>query len=60
MRDLPGPGIEPMSSGLAGGFLTTGPPGKSYHSVLNVGLSATQQDLAVYPLPFVFFLIKFY
>ena len=27
--DPPGPGIEPMSSALAGGFLTTGPPGKS-------------------------------
>ena len=27
--DLPRPGIEPMSPGLAGGFLTTGPPGKS-------------------------------
>ena len=30
MWDLPGPGIEPMSSTSAGGFLTTGPPGKSY------------------------------
>ena len=28
--DLLGPGIEPMSSALAGGFLTTGPPGKSF------------------------------
>ena len=28
MRDLPGPGIEPMTSALAGGFLTTAPPGK--------------------------------
>ena len=27
---LPGPGIEPLFSALAGGFLTTGPPGKSY------------------------------
>ena len=25
---VPGPGIEPMSPGLAGGLLTTGPPGK--------------------------------
>ena len=24
-RDLPGPGIEPVSPALAGGFLTTGP-----------------------------------
>ena len=29
MWDLPGPGIKPMSPALAGGFLTTGPPGKS-------------------------------
>ena len=27
--DLPGPGIEPLSPALAGGFLTTVPPGKS-------------------------------
>ena len=29
MWDLPGPGIEPMTPALAGGFLTTEPPGKS-------------------------------
>ena len=30
MWDLPGPGIEPMClPPLAGGFLSTGPPGKS-------------------------------
>ena len=29
MRDLPGPGIEPVSLALQGRFLTTGPPGKS-------------------------------
>ena len=28
MWDLSGPGIEPVSHVLAGGFLTTGPPGK--------------------------------
>ena len=28
MWDLPGPGIEPVSPALAGGFLTTAPPGK--------------------------------
>ena len=27
-RDLPGPGIKPVSPELAGGFLTTAPPGK--------------------------------
>ena len=26
---LPGPGIEPVSPALAGGFLASGPPGKS-------------------------------
>ena len=29
MWDLPGPGLEPMSPALAGGFLTTAPPGRS-------------------------------
>ena len=29
MWDLPGPGLEPVSSALAGRFLTTVPPGKS-------------------------------
>ena len=29
MWDLPGPGLKPMSPALAGGFLTTAPPGKS-------------------------------
>ena len=28
MWDLPGPGLEPMSPALAGGFLTTVPPGR--------------------------------
>ena len=28
MWDLPGPGIEPVSSALAGRFLSTRPPGK--------------------------------
>ena len=30
MWDLPGPGLEPLSPALAGGFLTTAPPGKSW------------------------------
>ena len=36
MWDLPGPGIEPMSPALAGGFLTTVPPGK-YLKAYSVG-----------------------
>ena len=34
MWDLPGPGLEPVSPALAGGFLTTAPPGKSSNSCL--------------------------
>ena len=30
MWDLPGPGLEPLSPALAGGFLTTVPPGKPF------------------------------
>ena len=30
MWDLPRPRLEPMSPALAGGFLTTAPPGKPY------------------------------
>ena len=29
MWDPPGPALEPVSAALAGGFLTTAPPGKS-------------------------------
>ena len=35
MWDLPGPGLEPVSPALAGGFLTTVPPGKSLASFFN-------------------------
>ena len=35
MRDLPRPGIKPMYAALAGGFLTTVPPGKSHICILN-------------------------
>ena len=34
MWDLPGPGIEHVSLALAGGFLTTGPPGTSLNRYL--------------------------
>ena len=36
MWDLPGPGIEPVSPALAGGSLTTGPPGKSLYHIFFV------------------------
>ena len=42
-EDLPDPGIEPGSPALAGGFLTTEPPGKT---------SLNQQvQLKIHPLP---------
>ena len=34
MWGLPRPGLEPVSSALAGGFLTTVPPGKPYKKFL--------------------------
>ena len=35
MWDLPGPGLEPLFPALAGGFLTTAPPGKPTGDFLN-------------------------
>ena len=32
LRDLPDPGVEPVSPELAGRFFTTGPSGKSYYN----------------------------
>ena len=34
MWDLPEPGLEPVCPALAGGFLTTAPPGKSQPDLL--------------------------
>ena len=34
MWDLPGLGLEPVSPALAGGFLTTAPPGKPFYNFL--------------------------
>ena len=52
MWDLPGPGLEPMSPALAGGFLTTVPPGKpsiiGYYKILSIVPCAIQQVLVVY------------
>ena len=39
MWDLPGPGMEPGSLALQGGFLTTGPPGKPNIYLAVPGLS---------------------
>ena len=48
--DLPNPGIQPASPALAGGFLTTGPPGKPNGVLLsyknkNLPFAATWMDL---------------
>ena len=50
MWDLPGPGLEPVSPALAGGFFTTVPPGKSYneylltnHHVPRIGLNTGEE-----------------
>ena len=45
MWDLPRPGLEPVSSALAGGFSTTAPPGKPRLHIFN-------QTFDVGPRPF--------
>lgn len=35
--ELPRPGVEPVSLALQGGFLTTGPPGKSHGYIFGFG-----------------------
>ena len=36
MWDLPRPGLEPVSPAMAGGFITTGPQGKSFGFLSNL------------------------
>ena len=49
MWDLPGPGLEPVSPALAGGFLTTVPPGKSKVAFLQlVTFTCTVKDIGDY------------
>ena len=45
MWDLPRPALEPVSPALAGGFLTTAPPGKSNLCVLKLFLSSVHIHL---------------
>ena len=45
MWDLPGPGLEPMSPALAGGFLTTAAPGKPSRSLLKTKLLESREVL---------------
>ena len=49
MWDLPRPGIEPVSPALAGGFLTTAPPGKSQFTLYSKPLIPTTLSLLVNP-----------
>ena len=44
MWDLSGPGIEPVSPALAGRFLTTEPPGKSYTFFSSVHGTFSRKD----------------
>ena len=44
MWDLPRSGIEPVFPALAGGFLTTAPPGKSWKILLNSGLTTSRDS----------------
>ena len=41
MWDLPGPGLEPVSPALAGGFFTTAPQGKSRNNLSNANPTAS-------------------
>ena len=46
MWDPPGPGLEPVSPALAGGFPTTAPPGKPTHSIfINTWFYTNTMDL---------------
>ena len=45
MWGLLGPGIQPMSPTLAGGFLTTVPPGKSLGGDIDCPLSGSWIDV---------------
>ena len=64
MWDLPGPGLEPASPALVGGFLTTAPPGKSTPFTLEARykeiLKATMEYSFVCTNFFFFFQNKFY
>jgi len=57
MQNLPRPGIEPVSPALAGGFLSTAPPGKfkllflywSSYSASGVLLESKFKELFLHP-----------
>ena len=45
--DLPGPGLEPVSPALAGGFLTTAPPGKPSTIVFSISIPNVAWNILV-------------
>ena len=47
MWNLPGPGTEPMSPALAGEFLTSGPPRKSWETSLKELTMRRRQNLLI-------------
>ena len=49
MWDLPRAGTEPVPSALAGGFLTTVPPGKSPCILLNINYTAVFKSISSAP-----------
>lgn len=57
MWDLPGPGMEPMSPALAGGFLTPGPQGSPLHSQSST-LSSHCSHLYLLCAPCTLFILK--
>ena len=52
LRCLPGPGVEPVSSALAGGFFTTEPPGKCLKAKFQSAKTSTK---SIFPLPLPYF-----
>ena len=60
MWNLPGPGLEPMSPALAGGFLTTAPPGKPYAYFLQLSTSLTPSVNVFSAIPPIFSILFFY
>ena len=48
MWDLPGPGLEPVSPALAGGFLTAAPPGKPFSEFFNDCVLEKEATLSIH------------
>ena len=55
MWDPPRPGLKPVSPALAGGFLTTAPPGKPHYIVSNYFISLQSVPSTTFPLLLLWF-----